>query len=157
MTHEGATPPAEPQLLEPKEFQVEDASGKLRTYIISKFPAVAGREIIAKYPLTSLPKLSEYEQNEAVMHKLMGYVAVSIGERFQRLNTRRLIDSHIPDWETLAKVEMATIEYNCSFFLNGKASIFFAALSQKIPGLVSKILTDSLAQSSQAAKPPSTN
>jgi hypothetical protein len=73
-----------------------------------------------------MPKLGDYEVNEATMLKLMAYVGVPVEGKDAplMLNTRALVDNHIPDWETLARVEIAMMEYNVSFFANGKASGF---------------------------------
>ena len=63
-------------MIEPKEITVETQKGEKRVYILSKFPAVQGREIIAKYPLSAMPKLGDYAVNEETMLKLMAFVAV---------------------------------------------------------------------------------
>lgn len=144
-------------LLETKEFSVIDQAGVQRGYLLSKFDALSGREIIAKYPLSSIPKMSEYALNEETMLKLMAFVGVQKGDVVIKLSTRALVQNHVPDWETLAKIELAMIEYNCSFFLRDKISTFFANIAQTIPEKITEILTASLAQSSQKAKPPSTN
>ncbi len=144
-------------LLEPKELTVTDQSGKTRSYLLSKFTALEGREIIAKYPLSSVPKLGDYAVNEEVMLKLMGFVAVQTGDVTIRLTTRALVNNHVPDWETLARIEVAMIEYNCSFFLREKISTFFGNIAQTIPQKITEILTASLGQSLQTGKPPSTN
>jgi len=140
------------ELIEPKEIEVNG-----RKFIISKFPAITGREIIAKYPLSSMPKLGDYKVNEETMLKLMSFVAVDVAGTQLRLTTPALIDNHTGDWETLAKVEIAMMEYNCSFFQNGRISGFFQSFAQKVPALISKILTDCLGQLSRTEKQPSTN
>lgn len=144
-------------MIEPKEIQVVTQRGETRTYIISKFPAIQGREIITQYPLSAVPKVGDYKANEQVMLKLMAFVAVPSGCGELRLTTQALVDNHVPDWETLAKIEVAMIEYNCSFFGNGKASGFFATIEAKARQLISSTLTDLLQQSSQKEKPASTN
>ena len=53
-------------LIQPKEIEV---SGKI--YRISKFPATVGREIVAKYPVSNMPKLGDYKVREEIMTKLM--------------------------------------------------------------------------------------
>ena len=99
-------------LLDPKEIEIDG-----KTFVISKFPAVAGREIVANYSLSALPKVGDYEVNAQMMHKLMSYVGVpNASEQPLQLCTTALIDNHVGGWETLAKVEMAMMEYNCSFF-----------------------------------------
>ena len=56
------------------------------------------------------------------MLKLMCFVAVPIeGTTPIRLMTRELVDNHAGDWETLVKIEKEMMEYNCSFFKEGRA------------------------------------
>lgn len=145
-------------MIEPKEITLTTQAGVERTYIISKFPAVAGREIVTKYPVSNIPKLGEYQQSEEVMLKLMAFTA-SVSPEGNRvaLTTRALVDNHVPDWETLAKLEWSQLEYNTSFFGNGLNSDFFENFSQKAVTWISKTLIPLLATSLQAAKPPSKN
>lgn len=143
-------------MLEPKELQLTDASGKVRNFIISKFPAIAGREIVAKYPVSNMPKVGEYVQSEEVMLKLMAYVCIPTETGAPlALTTRALADNHVGDWETLAKLEWAMLEYNCSFFKGGLNSDFLESISQKAVTWITQTLMPSLARSSQAAKPAS--
>lgn len=143
-------------MIDPKEIEIDG-----RTYIISKFPAIDGREIICKYGLSSLPKIGEYAINHEMMLKLFHYVAVKIKvgaeDREQKLSTKELINNHVKSWESVMKIEMAMLEYNCTFFQDGRVSTFFEGIAQKLPPLITKILTDSLAQLSAKEKPPSTN
>lgn len=145
--------------IQPKEITVKTQAGDERKYIISKFPAVQGREIVAKYPLSAMPKLGDYKVNEETMLILMGYVGVNLEGRDTPLllSTKALVDNHVPDWETLARIEFAMMEYNVSFFGNGRASTFFEGIARKLQVLTSKTLTDLLAQLSQANKQPSKN
>jgi hypothetical protein len=138
-------------MIQPKEIEIE---GKV--YIISKFPAVSGREIIAKYPLSGAPKIGDYKVNEETMLKLMNYVAIPrSGDLLPlQLSTRALVDNHVESWEVLAKIEIAMMEYNCSFFQNGRISTFFEGFAQKLPQWITKILTDSLGQLSRTGKQP---
>jgi hypothetical protein len=91
------------------------------------------------------------------MLQLMSFVSISIGGKSVQLTTRGLIDNHVASWETLAKIEWAMLEYNCSFLQNGAISRFFDSIAQKLPQLIFKTLKDYLGPSSQAEKPPSTN
>lgn len=140
-------------MLEPKEIQIENPDGSVSTFIISKFPAIAGREIISKYPVSNIPKLGDYAVSEEVMLKLMSYVAVprETGEPL-KLTTRALVDNHAGNWETLVKLEAAMLEHNCSFFANGKGSTFFEAITLKARQFLSQTLMDLSAQSSAKAK-----
>lgn len=142
-------------MIEQKEVEIETADGH-KVYLISKFPAVAGREIIAQYPVSGMPKLGEYKVNEEIMLKLMAYVCVPMPETSPlALNSRTLVDNHVPDWETLARLEWAMMEYNISFFRDGKASSFLDDLLEKLPASIMSILTPLLEQLSQKNPPPS--
>jgi len=144
-------------MLEPKTISVKLPGGGERNYIISKFPAVAGREIIAQYPVSAMPKLGDYKVNEEIMLKLMAFVAVETDAGPLPLQTRTLVDNHIPDWETLGRLEIAMMEYNCSFFANGKISALLDGLKAESKGWISSILTDSLGRLLQTEKQRSEN
>lgn len=144
------------ELRKPKPKTITTQEDGDRTYILSKFPAVAGREIVTKYPISNVPKIGEYEVSKATMFQLMGFVGVDTGGgNVIRLETEALIDNHVPDYETLLRLEWAMLEYNCSFFANGLRSDFFENLRAKAPTWISQMLTALSAQSSQAAKQPS--
>lgn len=127
-----------------------------KEFVLSKFPAVQGREIIAKYPTSGMPKIGDYKVNEETMLKLMRYVAIN-GAAPIRLSTIDLINNHVGSWETLAKVEIAMMEYNCSFFQNGRVSTLLNDTAQNIPSWIAKILTALSQLSSQKEKQPLTN
>lgn len=139
-------------LLEPKEVTIKTLKGDDRGYILSKFPAIAGREIIAGYPLTGIPKIGEYKANEEIMLKLMSYVAVQNGDNMLALTTRALVDNHVPDYETLVKLEMRMMEYNTSFFGKGEVFGFFGTIVQKGLASISPTLIPLLAQLSEVVK-----
>lgn len=144
-------------LLEPSEFSVYDKNGKMRNFILSDFPAVQGREIISKYPVSILPKIGDYAVSEEIMLKLMSFVAAVVDGKKIRLVTRELVDNHCGDAETLIKIEMAMMEKNCSFFRKGTASGFLEGIVLKALVKISEILTPLSAQSSPAEKQPSMN
>lgn len=147
-----------PELLHPKEITLTAQNGAEKTFILSKFPAVAGREIVCKYPLSNIPKLGDYAVSEETMLKLMAHVGVPRDDgTVLRLTTRALVDNHIPDWEVLAKIEVQMMEYNCSFFANGRASTFFDGIARQGKQLIFKTLTDFLGQLSQKKGQRSTN
>lgn len=140
-------------LLEPKEITVKSLGGKDCTYILSKFPAIAGREIVAGYPITAVPKVGEYKANEEIMLKLMCYVGVNHANgTVMRLTTRALVDNHIPDFETLVRIEIEMMKYNTSFFGQGEVSTFLANIAKKALREISPMLTLLSARLSEAAK-----
>ena len=145
-------------MIEPKEITLKTQKGDEKRYIISKFPAVAGREIVTKYPVSNVPKLGDYQQSEDVMLKLMAFTAVVTPDGAPlQLTTRALVDNHVPDWETLAKLEWAQLEYNVSFFGEGRNSDFLGSISQKGVLWITKTLIPLLVASLQTTKPPSTS
>lgn len=143
-------------MIEEQPVTITTQKGEERTYLISKFPATAGREIVTKYPVSNVPKLGDYQQSEEVMLKLMCFVqVVSADGHKTALTTKQLVDNHVPDWETLARLEFAQLEYNVSFFGKGLNSDFFGSISQKAAAWISQTLIPLLAASSQTAKQPS--
>jgi hypothetical protein len=148
-----------PDFIEPKEIEITDQGGKVRKFIVSKFPAFQGREICTQYPLSALPKLGDYKANEEILLKMMSYVAVPMpnGAAPLPLSTSELINNHSGDWETLAKLELALMQYNVSFFFEGRSSIFLKGLAEKLHPFLISILTALSAHSSQVGKPPFTS
>lgn len=145
-------------MIEEKTVTVKTASGAEKSYILSKFPAVQGREIICKYPLSAMPKLGDYAVNEQTMFKLMAFVQVEPQPGVKiALASQALIDNHVPDPETLMKLEGLMLEYNVSFFGNAKNFGFLANIKAKAPALITKILTDYSEALSRKGAPPSTN
>lgn len=144
-------------LIKPEELVLKDAEGNDRKFILSNFPAVQGREIVAQYPTSGLPKVGDYGLNRELMLKLMSYVAVDLGGTLQRLETEALINNHVPDWEMLAKLEMAMMEKNCSFFRDGRSSDFLENMAQIFLSKITEISTRLLEQSSPANPQPLTN
>lgn len=145
-------------MIEEKETEIVLSEGVSKTFILSKFSAVAGREIVTQYPISGLPKLGDYATNEVIMLKIMAHVAVPRSEGPSLLlTTRALVDNHVPDWEALAKLEWAMMEYNCSFFREGKVSTFLDDILAKLPASISSILTHLLEQSFPKDTPRSTS
>jgi hypothetical protein len=142
-------------LIKPKDFTATTLDGAEKTYVLSRIPAVACREIVAKYPMSALPKLGDYAVNEETMLKLMSYVGVTLADgNVQPLKTRALVDSHCPDWEILFAVERAMLAYNTSFFSHGTISSLLDDLGQSAKRWISSTLTDLLAASSKPTKQP---
>lgn len=120
-------------------------------FVLSKFPATVGREIIMQYPTSALPKLGDYNTNEALMLKIMKYVGVTIDGRPAplMLTTRELVDNHVATAEDLLRLEWAMMNYNFSFFGNGKLSGILDRVMTQAVNLIQKTLTD-LSAASQA-------
>ena len=146
-----------PKLLKPKEISIELPDGGSKTFLIGKYPAIAGREIVSQYPMSGMPKLGDYGTNEDIMKKMMHFVGVKAGEQVLTLRTDELINNHAGDWETLARLEKESITYNCSFFQNGKASTFLEGIIPQAKALITSTLMDLLEQYYPQGKQPSGN
>lgn len=151
------------ELLSPLEVTLKSQAGTDHTFRLGKFPAVAGREIVSKYPVANIPKLGDYAVSEETMLKCMTFVEAQSpdGNTWIRLTTRQLVDNHVKDWEMLVKLEAGMMEHNCSFFANGAALASFEGIAQNFSLWISKTLTALSAQLSRPvpakAAPPSTN
>lgn len=129
-------------MLKPIEKTLNLPDGGSKTYILSKFPAIAGREIVTQYPVTASPKIGDYKTNEELMLKVMSYVGVKFDDgTIVPLSSRDLVNNHVEDFETLIKLEWAMMEYNCSFFRNGAASRVLSGLKEKFQMSIFKTLT----------------
>lgn len=145
-------------LIDPITVEITTQRGNVKTFKIGKVPAITGREIVAKYPVSLLPRVGDYQVSEETMLKLMAHVAVVLPDGSELpLSTRVLIDNHVEDWETLAKLEVTALEHNCSFFGKGRTSDFLEGIAQKAQALIFQMLTASSEQSSKAGKRPSAN
>lgn len=143
------------KLLKTKDAVFTDQDGVDHTYILSKFPAVEGREILCQWPITSLPKVGDYHANQDVMYKLMSYVGVPQKDKDPlRLTTKELINNHAPDAMVLMAIESHMFKYNFGFFLEEKALTFFERLMQMVDSKISSMLTASLQPSSPTEKQP---
>lgn len=142
-------------LIEEKKITVKGVGGTEKEFIISKFPAIAGREIITGYPINNIPKLLEYKASEELMLKLMNYVAVEVDGHIIRLSSAALIDNHVTDADMLLKIEFEALRYNTDFFNIAKKSLFLdsGVLKEYIISTI-KTWTTSLQSSSQKGKRP---
>lgn len=145
-------------LLNPKTVFVADRHGVNKGFIVGQFPAIAGREIAAKYP-TSIAALAkqweenQYGENEAIMLKAMSYVEVISDQGTPiRLTTAALVDNHVADAEQLMRLEKEILEHNFSFFEKFTRSISSGGLLQNFVKLIMSTLTLSLRQSSKQDK-----
>lgn len=114
-----------------------------KTFLIAKFPATVGREILLQYPTSIVPKIGEYKTNHALMLKIMEYAGVQIDGRDDPmwLTSEALVNNHVPNGEALLKLEWAIIRHNYDFFGDGRASGFLQLLLDKAGSLTSETLT----------------
>jgi hypothetical protein len=140
-------------LIKPKDVEIKDSDGDVKTFIVSKIPAIPMREVMAKYPVSNIPKLGEYNVSEEVMQLLMRYVAVRLEDgREITLVNKALINNHVVDGEQLLRIEYAMLQYNTSFFGQGDLSTFLSGLIAKHLPLLIQTVTDSLHASSPGTR-----
>lgn len=139
-------------LLEQKDIEIDG-----KQFVISKFPAMAGYEIVTQFPISAVPKLGDFATHKELIYKIMCYVGVKIegNPAALALTTEGLINNHAGNWETLSKLIMAMMEYNCTFLASGKISGFLDSIMESLPTFLSKILTSSQAQLSVKDTPRS--
>ncbi len=142
------------ELLKPKEIHLVDNDGVQRAYILSRMPFMVAREVGIQYGGSILPKVGDYGLNEAMMLKMMNYVAVRVNDREIRLATPQLVDNHVPDLDTGLRLEWAMMEYNAGFFHNGTISDFFGDIVRKTLARITETLTQSQGPSSTPEKLP---
>ena len=140
-------------LIEPKEITIKYEEEEYK-FNISKLPATVGREIITQYPVANIPKIGEYKVSEEIMLKLLSYTEriYPDKEQPQPLTNKTLIDNHIPNWEVLCRLEFEMINYNCSFFKNGKGLDSLMKLIALAQPKIIETLTGLSEQLSQAKK-----
>lgn len=143
-------------LLKPKEVTVKDVDGIDHTYTISRFPCIAGREIVTQWPISAMPKVGDYAVNEAIVLKMMAYVGVKPkkGEMIL-LENQTLVENHVPDYECLMRLEAELMGYNTTFFGKEKLLAFSAGLGENLKGWIISILTALSERSLQTTKPRS--
>lgn len=138
------------ELIKPLEIKIKDIDGIEQTFIISRLNAMLGREVIAKYPLSSMPKIGDYETNKETMLKLISHTqkVLSDGTKIT-LNSEALINNHITDGETLMKLEYEMLKYNISFLANGSIQKLAQKIKEILPNIATRILSQSLRSSFQ--------
>lgn len=132
-------------LIKPQTVSVKDVDGGEHSFVISRLPATVGREILAKYPVSNIPKIGDYGVSTEAMQLMFRYVAIEREDGSHlRLTTQALIDNHVPDGEALIRLELEMLRYNFSFFGIAGDSDLVGSLLQKYLPLVIKTLMDSL-------------
>lgn len=139
-------------MIEPKKVVIEG-----KEYMISKFPATVGREIITQYPMSNLPKLGDYKVSHELMLKVMSYVAVEVNGQTLQLSTEALVNNHVQNGTALMKLEKEMFAYNFDFFTNGDLSTFLTNVETIAGEKATGILTSLLGKLSTVGEPVSGN
>lgn len=131
-------------LLEPKEIVIEDkVANATNTYIISKIPAFEAMGLMVQ----DLPALvlninsGNRDKIEKFTLEVLSYVAIKKEGTEIKLSTKALIDNHCPSFETISLLLAQMIDYNTSFFRDGKSLSFLKRLEALATAKVTEILT----------------
>lgn len=138
-------------MLAPEDHELDG-----KTYVLTKFPATVGREILLQYPTSVVPKLGDYQTNHKLMLRIMAFVGVRIEGRDEplMLTSEALVNNHCRNAEVLMQIEWAMISHNFDFFGDGRASGFLQYLMDKAQSLTSETLTKFAAASLAKVSPP---
>lgn len=134
----------EEKLLDPKEVEIEDKVANVKkVFVISKIPAFQARTIMLNYVPTQLLNFNKDEAKvEEMIMKLLNFVGVKTEDgRVIRLSTRALVNNHCPSFETIMQLEYQMIDYNTSFFKDGKGLTFLQRLEALATEKITEILT----------------
>jgi len=141
-------------LLEPKTVEING-----HKFVISKMPCTVAQEVIFKLPTGLVPLISNFSQAEEMAYKMLSYCerVYTDGRPNVPLISKALIDNHIPDFDTLIKLENECLAYNYDFFANGKLLDFLNKGLSLAESKASAILTGLLVKLSQAEKQATSN
>lgn len=141
-------------LLEPKTVEINGYK-----FIISKMPCTVAQEVIFKLPTGLIPLLSNFSQTEEVAFKMLSYCerVYEDGQPNIKLISKTIIDNHVPDFDTLIKLEQECLQYNYDFFNDGRVLDFLNKGLSHVESRASGMLTDLLDKLLQAGAPLSGN
>lgn len=146
--------PSSGSLLEPKTVDINGYK-----FIISKMPCTVAQEVIFKLPTGLVPLISQYSQAEEMAFKMLSYCerVYTDGRANVPLISKAIIDNHVPDFQTLMKLEQECLQYNYDFFEQGKVLSFLNKGLSLAESKASGILTDLLDRLLSAGVQLSTN
>lgn len=115
-------------------------------FIISKMPCTVAQEVIFKLPTGLIPLISQFSQSEEMALKMLSYCerVYADGQSNVRLISKALVDNHVPDFDTLIKLENECLQFNFDFFAQGKVLDFLNKGLSLAESKASGILTDLL-------------
>lgn len=133
-------------LLEPKEIEING-----HKFIISKMPCTVAQEVIFNLPNGLIPIISDFKKAEEQAFKMLSYCerVYTDGRGSIPLISKAIIDNHVNDFDTLRKLEWECLQYNFSFFMDGRALNFLNEGISLAKSSLSEILTDLLGKLSQ--------
>jgi hypothetical protein len=97
-------------MLEPKEILIHN-----KKYVITKFPAMQGVEIMRAYYFSTTSK--DLSLSNEVTRKLLAYAGIPRdgGQPPLMLSNDALIENHAQDWSIVLKLQEEVLKYNEGF------------------------------------------
>ena len=136
-------------LLEPKNIVINGYK-----FVISKMPCTVAQEVLLRLPAGLLPLVKNFSQSEEMAFKMLSYCERCYEDKANvPLISKTVIDNHVPDFDTLIRLEQECIAYNYDFFQNGKVWTSLNKIVSLAESKASGILTDLLDRLLQAGKP----
>lgn len=127
-------------MIKPKALELTDMDGVTRKFLITRFPATVGMEILYRLPTSGVPTIGDFEALKVVRDDIFKYIYVQTDGGDIALTTHALIDNHTGDAETAVKLMGQMLIYNYSFLGKLARGDFFDSISAKIPAIASKLL-----------------
>lgn len=142
-------PASSNSLLEPKQIEINGCK-----FIISKMPCTTAQEVLINLPQGFIPILSDFSRYKQYIYKMLSYCerVYTDGRGNIALVSEALIDNHVPNFDTLYKLEFECLNYNYDFFKDGRAWTFLNQGVSLVKSNLSEILTDLLGRLFQQAE-----
>lgn len=136
-------------MIKPKEITVVDIDGDEKKYIITRFPATVGMEILYRLPSSGIPKIGDFGELKEVRDDIFKYVYAVTENGEIALTTKALIDNHITDGETAYRIMGSMLSYNYQSVSKLMSGSLISSMSEKVLSVARKLLTELSPQSSE--------
>ena len=112
------------------EIKTINVGGK--EYILHRFPAIFGYEVLNRYGIVSEMLMSDYAKAEELIMRMLAYVSVipDNGANEIPLKTRGLIDNHISNGKHIGEIVSELMNFNFDFFPDGET----LSPAEQVPG-----------------------
>ena len=148
---------SETNLIDAERKVFKTVKGEEVIYFIGKVPWMSGgREILAEYIPSGLPKVGDYKKNEDLARILYANaVAVDKDNNHYPLTTDSMINNHVPDVKVAMELEAAVFDKSTDFLILGRLQEYRSAWSQTLDSLIANLPTQLQGLFSAPALPPS--
>lgn len=134
--------------IKPKNITLNDMDGEPCEYIITRFEAINGFKILSKtLPfLLDIVKNNDYSSSEEktkdieiLLCQILSYCYRVTKDGEFKLDSKHIIDNHVPDMDTLLLLLKELNDYNSNFFKLGEAMKKLAELKDQASELLTRI------------------